>query len=95
MSMQRSVPPHLNFHLHLRLTPGARQAPPWPLIKRLAQHRRPLNLGARSPSAHRTLQIYSRTPNPGPEFISEKKAVLAALGYPADEIRDTPQVSRL
>lgn len=39
-------------------------------------------------------QIYSRTPNPGPEFIAEKKAVLAELGYPADEIRDTPQAGR-
>lgn len=36
-------------------------------------------------------QIYSRTPNPGPDFIAEKRAVLAALGYPAEEVKDTPQ----
>ncbi|KAI7842606.1 hypothetical protein COHA_003710 [Chlorella ohadii] len=37
------------------------------------------------------VQVYSRVPNPGPEFIAEKKALLAELGYPADEIKDTPQ----
>lgn len=37
------------------------------------------------------VQIYSRTPNPGAGFIAEQKAVLAGLGYPADEIADTPQ----
>ena len=36
-------------------------------------------------------QIYSRTPNPGREFIENKKAVLATLGYDAEDIRDTPQ----
>ena len=36
-------------------------------------------------------QIYSRTPNPGREFIDSKKAVLATLGYDAEDIRDTPQ----
>ncbi|PRW57540.1 lipocalin-like domain [Chlorella sorokiniana] len=37
------------------------------------------------------VQVYSRVPNPGPEFIAEKKAILAELGYPAAEIKDTPQ----
>jgi lipocalin len=38
------------------------------------------------------IQIYSRTPNPGAAFIAEKKDVLRELGYPADDIVDTPQV---
>lgn len=42
-----------------------------------------------SPSAP---QIYSRTPNPGAKFIAEQKAVLGQLGYPANDIVDTPQV---
>jgi len=37
-------------------------------------------------------QVYSRVPNPGPEFIAEKKALLAELGHPPDGIKDTPQV---
>lgn len=37
------------------------------------------------------IQIYSRTPNPGAAFIAEKKDVLRELGYPADDIVDTPQ----
>lgn len=28
------------------------------------------------------IQIYSRTPNPGPEFIQVQKDTLAMLGYP-------------
>lgn len=36
-------------------------------------------------------QIYSRTPNPGREFIDKQKAVLATLGYDAEDIIDTPQ----
>jgi len=36
-------------------------------------------------------QIYSRTPNPGREFIDAQKMVLAKLGYDAEDIRDTPQ----
>lgn len=39
------------------------------------------------------MQIYSRTPNPGPEFIAAQKATLAELGYPVNEIVDTPQAS--
>lgn len=38
-------------------------------------------------------QVYSRVPNPGPEFIAEKKALLGELGYPVAEIKDTPQVA--
>lgn len=37
------------------------------------------------------VQVYSRVPNPGPEFIAEKKALLGELGYPVAEIKDTPQ----
>lgn len=36
-------------------------------------------------------QIYSRTPNPGPEFIEKYKAYLADFGYDPNKIRDTPQ----
>lgn len=36
-------------------------------------------------------QIYSRTPNPGREFIDAQKAVLDKLGYDAEDIKDTPQ----
>lgn len=36
-------------------------------------------------------QIYSRTPNPGRNFIDKQKAVLATLGYDAEDIKDTPQ----
>lgn len=36
-------------------------------------------------------QIYSRTPNPGPEFIEKYKAYLANLGYDPNKIKDTPQ----
>lgn len=44
----------------------------------------------RPPPTH-LMQVYSRQPNPGEVFIAEKKAVLGALGYPVDEIKDTPQ----
>ncbi|GAB4835447.1 hypothetical protein Ancab_000354 [Ancistrocladus abbreviatus] len=37
------------------------------------------------------IQIYSRTPNPGPEFIQKYKAYLADLGYDPNKIKDTPQ----
>eukprot|EP00245_Coleochaete_scutata_P013545 TRINITY_DN5547_c0_g3_i1.p1 TRINITY_DN5547_c0_g3~~TRINITY_DN5547_c0_g3_i1.p1 ORF type:complete len:247 (-),score=35.46 TRINITY_DN5547_c0_g3_i1:822-1562(-) len=37
------------------------------------------------------IQIYSRTPNPGADFIAENKAKLRGLGYDADSITDTPQ----
>lgn len=37
------------------------------------------------------VQIYSRTPNPGPAFLAEKKAYLASLGWDISKIRDTPQ----
>lgn len=40
---------------------------------------------------HRYLQVYSRTPNPGPEFIEQYKAYLGTLGYDTSAIRDTPQ----
>jgi hypothetical protein len=40
------------------------------------------------------VQIYSRTPNPGPEFVQEKKRILGDLGYDVDEIKNTPQVGR-
>lgn len=36
------------------------------------------------------IQIYSRTPNPGRDFIDTQKAALAKLGY-SDDIVDTPQ----
>lgn len=36
-------------------------------------------------------QIYSRTPNPGPEFIAKYKLVLADYGYDPSKIKDTPQ----
>ncbi|XP_071700773.1 chloroplastic lipocalin-like isoform X1 [Rutidosis leptorrhynchoides] len=37
------------------------------------------------------IQIYSRTPNPGPEFIEKYKLVLADYGYDPTQIKDTPQ----
>ncbi|KAM0040294.1 putative zeaxanthin epoxidase [Helianthus debilis subsp. tardiflorus] len=37
------------------------------------------------------IQIYSRTPNPGTEFIEKYKLVLADFGYDASKIKDTPQ----
>ncbi|CAA0816727.1 chloroplastic lipocalin [Striga hermonthica] len=37
------------------------------------------------------VQIYSRTPNPGPEFIEKYKSYLANFGYDPTKINDTPQ----
>ncbi|KAJ7960721.1 chloroplastic lipocalin [Quillaja saponaria] len=37
------------------------------------------------------IQIYSRTPNPGPEFINKYKTYLADYGYDPRKIKDTPQ----
>uniref|UniRef100_A0A1J3IWX3 Apolipoprotein D n=1 Tax=Noccaea caerulescens TaxID=107243 RepID=A0A1J3IWX3_NOCCA len=37
------------------------------------------------------VQIYSRTPNPGPEFIAKYKDYLATFGYDPEKIKDTPQ----
>ncbi|KAI3928368.1 hypothetical protein MKW98_023969 [Papaver atlanticum] len=37
------------------------------------------------------IQIYSRTPNPGPEFIEKYKSYLANYGYDPSKINDTPQ----
>ncbi|CAH8324785.1 unnamed protein product [Eruca vesicaria subsp. sativa] len=37
------------------------------------------------------VQVYSRTPNPGPEFIAKYKDNLAQLGYDPEKIKDTPQ----
>ncbi|CAN6452238.1 unnamed protein product [Victoria cruziana] len=37
------------------------------------------------------IQIYSRTPNPGPEFIEKYKTYLATFGYDPAKIKDTPQ----
>lgn len=37
------------------------------------------------------VQIYSRTPNPGPAFIERCKSYLAKYGYDPSEIKDTPQ----
>ncbi|CAN8278170.1 unnamed protein product [Cochlearia groenlandica] len=37
------------------------------------------------------VQIYSRTPNPGPEFIAKYKDYLAGFGYDPEKIKDTPQ----
>ncbi|KAL8098608.1 hypothetical protein AgCh_031396 [Apium graveolens] len=37
------------------------------------------------------IQIYSRTPNPGPEFIEKYKLYLADFGYDPNKIIDTPQ----
>ncbi|KAL2628884.1 hypothetical protein R1flu_013570 [Riccia fluitans] len=37
------------------------------------------------------VQIYSRTPNPGQEFIEKYKKELADLGFNASLIKDTPQ----
>ncbi|XP_056167121.1 chloroplastic lipocalin-like isoform X2 [Syzygium oleosum] len=37
------------------------------------------------------IQIYSRTPNPGPEFIEKYKSYLANFGYDPNKIKDTPQ----
>ncbi|WOL12021.1 chloroplastic lipocalin [Canna indica] len=37
------------------------------------------------------IQIYSRTPNPGPEFIEKYKQYLGNFGYDPSKIRDTPQ----
>lgn len=37
------------------------------------------------------IQIYSRTPNPGPEFIEKYKSYLAKFGYDPKKIKDTPQ----
>ncbi|XP_068669327.1 chloroplastic lipocalin [Aristolochia californica] len=37
------------------------------------------------------IQIYSRTPNPGREFIDKYKSYLATFGYDPSKIKDTPQ----
>ncbi|GMJ10343.1 chloroplastic lipocalin, Lipocalin in the plastid [Hibiscus trionum] len=37
------------------------------------------------------IQIYSRTPNPGREFIDKYKSYLANFGYEPSKIKDTPQ----
>ncbi|KAL6999323.1 hypothetical protein U1Q18_000483 [Sarracenia purpurea var. burkii] len=37
------------------------------------------------------IQIYSRTPVPGPEFIEKYKSYLANFGYDPSKIKDTPQ----
>lgn len=37
------------------------------------------------------LQIYSRTPTPGPAFIEKYKSYLARFGYDPSKIKDTPQ----
>ncbi|XP_008776732.2 chloroplastic lipocalin isoform X1 [Phoenix dactylifera] len=37
------------------------------------------------------IQIYSRTPNPGLEFIEKYKMYLANFGYDPSKIKDTPQ----
>lgn len=37
------------------------------------------------------VQIYSRIPNPGTDFISKYKTYLATIGYNANQIKDTPQ----
>ncbi|CAL0307415.1 unnamed protein product [Lupinus luteus] len=37
------------------------------------------------------IQIYSRTPNPGPEFIEKYKTYLGNFGYDPNKIKDTPQ----
>ncbi|XP_061370420.1 chloroplastic lipocalin isoform X2 [Gastrolobium bilobum] len=37
------------------------------------------------------IQIYSRTPNPGPEFIEKYKSYLENFGYDPSKIKDTPQ----
>ncbi|XP_055802154.1 chloroplastic lipocalin [Solanum dulcamara] len=37
------------------------------------------------------VQIYSRTPNPGPQFIEKYKNYLASFGYDLSKIKDTPQ----
>ncbi|XP_040362498.1 chloroplastic lipocalin isoform X1 [Rosa chinensis] len=37
------------------------------------------------------IQIYSRTPTPGPEFIEKYKSYLANFGYDPTKIKDTPQ----
>ncbi|KAG7957560.1 hypothetical protein I3843_11G182100 [Carya illinoinensis] len=37
------------------------------------------------------IQIYSRKPDPGPEFIEKYKTYLANFGYDPSKIKDTPQ----
>ncbi|CAI9787767.1 unnamed protein product [Fraxinus pennsylvanica] len=37
------------------------------------------------------IQVYSRMPNPGPEFIEKYKSYLANFGYDSSKIKDTPQ----
>ncbi|GLT72631.1 hypothetical protein SLA2020_445470 [Shorea laevis] len=37
------------------------------------------------------IQVYSRAPQPGPEFIEKYKAYLADFGYDLSKIKDTPQ----
>ncbi|CAK9150264.1 unnamed protein product [Ilex paraguariensis] len=37
------------------------------------------------------IQIYSRTPDPGPRFIEKYKSILANFGYEPSKIKDTPQ----
>ncbi|KAM3355831.1 chloroplastic lipocalin [Capsicum galapagoense] len=37
------------------------------------------------------VQIYSRTPDPGPKFIEKYKNYLGSLGYDPSKIKDTPQ----
>ncbi|CAL5029890.1 unnamed protein product [Urochloa decumbens] len=37
------------------------------------------------------IQLYSRTPNPGPEFIEKYKSYTANFGYDPSKIKDTPQ----
>ncbi|KAB1205401.1 hypothetical protein CJ030_MR7G010658 [Morella rubra] len=41
------------------------------------------------------VEIYSRTPNPGPQFIEKYKAYLANYGYDPSKIKDTPQDSEV
>ena len=36
-------------------------------------------------------QIYSRTPDPGPDFIENFKSYLASFGFDPSQIKDTPQ----
>lgn len=39
------------------------------------------------------VQIYSRTPNPGDEFLKARLETLKELGYPVEKIKRTPQVT--
>ncbi|KAG6486178.1 hypothetical protein ZIOFF_054748 [Zingiber officinale] len=51
----------------------------------------PLLIKLLTPHGVSNIQIYSRTPNPGPLFIEKYKKYLENFGYNPAMIKDTPQ----